>query len=822
MNNPLLEALKQKLKVQIRYFTQILHIGIDSDAFKTPLILCLSEHSLIFLDATLSSLISEVYYAHVLEVSEALNHPNSLLKFEFSPHRPQSVPKKLTLISADKNNLLKHLKCYWETDHLYRYSKVSKLQVTKTNIDITRYIKSNKRNLDLYLKPPPGSLRYEEGDYGYFIDDLFELNYNKNNGQEYFAVYEEVKYTLRLEIQGTNFVECFKDNIRVEVEKKVEDCFSDQDWGLVVNQAYIKKFNLNMDLAVWEGWEMGVASEGFQGFVIGFRRKFIPPLMDSSQILLVICKGGKYSRFFCENTADSIFSLHESDEVYRNIMQQKCDALIMNEETMKFYQDNFEIVPDKVFFASRILVSLLKTLNKQFEDPKLSKRIEMLKKNPLYRGPNPGFSGKAEVNKLLDGFIKSSYLASVGAGYKIWKNKVLRYTSYCINGGLTDNRLNYSEILPLVLKLNTESRETQGVKIFLSRLLNIRSPVLNEEIEDIVEAVSIILGTGGFSTTRIKYSPSTIWSFNQILMSALIETNYLKRELEVSLEPVLYPKFIIYLLQQKGISTNLKISAIKATSTLEDSTNFTTSTLIPHLLDNYLCKDTKIATPSAESLLSLIQFSKPNKRLLFSSLDTILNRLSSKSPQLLFSTLALLNTLSLDQTNHKMIFKKANQIIISLIMTPKYIPKNFDVIKKVLQILTVLIKDPVNNKFLTENERFLYYCIDLIGKDEETNPVLIELFQVLCNRNQTAKVFIGKKGIPRLLEYLKSSQSLKNIKSVISLFRVLSTHKNDENFKVLTTKQTVKILETLLQTTKITSEPVLTQQLKDLKDYLVN
>lgn len=57
---------------------------------------------------------------------------------------------------------------------------------------------------------------------------------------------------------------------------------------LLSSKAYIKKYNLNSDKAAWNGWEVIVRTATHDIFVTALRRKFIPPLMELFQDIIVI------------------------------------------------------------------------------------------------------------------------------------------------------------------------------------------------------------------------------------------------------------------------------------------------------------------------------------------------------------------------------------------------------------------------------------------------------------------------------------------------------------------------------------------------------
>lgn len=111
MSNPLIESLKIRLNVAIRYFSQVVHIGIEADTFRIPLVFCISQHSMLFLDCEITKLLGEVFFAHLVKVVQPKDSSGDIVRFEFSDERPTGIPKKMTLITGDRIKLLKYLKC---------------------------------------------------------------------------------------------------------------------------------------------------------------------------------------------------------------------------------------------------------------------------------------------------------------------------------------------------------------------------------------------------------------------------------------------------------------------------------------------------------------------------------------------------------------------------------------------------------------------------------------------------------------------------------------------------------------------------------------
>lgn len=169
----LLDALRQKLKAPIRYFCQVLHVGINEQPFKDPVIMCLGEHSMFILNDEMKLTLGEIFYAHITRLIEQKNKhgPQDVIRIEVSDERPRGIPAKMSIITSEKDILIKHIKCYWETDYMWRLGKIGTMWIGKENIDLKRYKTKAKDSAsrERYLYPSTASRQYALKGYGYFV-----------------------------------------------------------------------------------------------------------------------------------------------------------------------------------------------------------------------------------------------------------------------------------------------------------------------------------------------------------------------------------------------------------------------------------------------------------------------------------------------------------------------------------------------------------------------------------------------------------------------------------------------------------------------------
>lgn len=121
---------------------------------------------------------------------------------------------------------------------------------------------------------------------------------------------------------------------------------------IISSRAYVKKKNPIQDTSAWQGWTVQLRKAKSDLFVTILRRKYIPPLIDIYQDIILIstynftrkdyeAETAESRRFY--NTvhhkiADSIHSSSRSlQENYNVLIEEKANGLLMDEQTMDFF-----------------------------------------------------------------------------------------------------------------------------------------------------------------------------------------------------------------------------------------------------------------------------------------------------------------------------------------------------------------------------------------------------------------------------------------------------------------------------------------------------
>ena len=164
------------------------------------------------------------------------------------------------------------------------------------------------------------------------------------------------------------------------------------DKFLISSKPYVRKSNLIADKALCQCWETHFRFNQFDLFITVIRRSYIAPIMDMFQDI-VVCS----IKYFTEesNTMDQqaleievnkktrshlndihriiVDSVHQIEiasqtQFFKNIIEERSNALLMDESTMKFYQNNLDICPDGIKYSVSYLMQLLNTLLRSNKD----------------------------------------------------------------------------------------------------------------------------------------------------------------------------------------------------------------------------------------------------------------------------------------------------------------------------------------------------------------------------------------------------------------------------------------------------------------------
>lgn len=141
--------------------------------------------------------------------------------------------------------------------------------------------------------------------------------------------------------------------LRAAVTKMEEDPVvkKHQSFLILESKTYIKKQNPTGDKALWVGWHVKARSEHHNVFVTVLRRKYVPPLLEKFQDITLTSKLSlsidsiDFLKQVHHTAADTLHSTDKFTLVYKNLIDEKANALLMDSETINFNQYNLGVLP---------------------------------------------------------------------------------------------------------------------------------------------------------------------------------------------------------------------------------------------------------------------------------------------------------------------------------------------------------------------------------------------------------------------------------------------------------------------------------------------
>ena len=387
------------------------------------------------------------------------------------------------------------------------------------------------------------------------------------------------------------------------------------------------------------------------------------------------------------------------------------------------------------------------------------------------------------------------------------------------------NRLNLEGIFAYLMKIKLDNRDNDKIQPFIARMLDIRERSNDTEFDELHTGVIKMLESSGFTTYNDtnaapqKYTPFKQWRFNYIVMESLIKSGFMKRELDLYNLSRLYPKLLIYLLQKQECPLQLKLAVCNVSINMNEATDIQIiKSILPHLIDLYRIGNYTLATQAAIALVNLSYNHREHKQILYSSREHIIQRLSCKDNKLLSYSILLLINLSSDPSRKKIISKESKHLIRNIIVGSKILDTSIDVASKAFQLLDLYCKDHVNSDFFSNDEKFIEACAKYIGKDNECELKILILLEKLCERNQSARIFIGRKSIEKYVDMLKKIQNIEIIKKIVEFFKLICGNKDDDNYYILQRKSITKVLDGLLQNPNFNMDQNFIKLVKSLRE----
>lgn len=767
----ILKAIERVVRAPIRFVCQVEHYYLDQGSSKkNDLLICLGEHEFFMMTVDMKTYRGEVSYPHILRViRQAEDHtPADVIVLELSEDRRDNIPARVTFVTPSREKLLKHLRCYWQADYMFRLGTIRTLYVEQEEISMKVH-KAAMKKLDIplpFMRPYHGFNKIDYGNYSFFVVrgmTLISKAYGEFSGKiQPSSSNPEFDYnlTMNITIDDERLADSQQSALKYKADCAAERIVgTDEDYWMITNEPYLKGNNLAQDISAWQGWWVKLRTPTLYIIVILLRRKFIPPLMEASQDIMIIGKASTDPEEIIRMIVDSLHSNQMLVKPYKDVIDSKASALLMSEETAGYLQ-SMNYRPDEAIekWAFLFLYSLAYNIKMHGSGDSQSDMLgvlEILNKNKYIIASKPGIDSQTfeafvsspmnSVNKLMGLYsVPEEENKEGGAEPKelersTWYSKVARYLGYCLDGGLMYSQFVLADVTKAVVSGALTTAAQDEIRKALDFMLHIR--------QDKKLCLDTSLGSRIVEITKPQVDSSILYVYNEKVMVAYMEQEFIMRELDLENQLDSYYSFLDQLLTSG--STELKAAAcrdiIRISIARKEESPF--KGCINSLLLLFSRNDYKLATLAAFALVNLSRSGKDIKELIFNEREMLFKRLRCKEHMLLTQTIKIFNNLVTNQTYRVSLKDRLPKEVIS-IMTPPSIPDAIipaSVIDACMDLLSVLTKDSkIRNSLMKKNREDFMAIIGLMKERFDCETQVLSLVTKLCAKDKTAQEILSE------------------------------------------------------------------------------
>ena len=578
-----------------------------------------------------------------------------------------------------------------------------------------------------------------------------------------------------------------KEDLRFYCEEYAHQLMAEEVYWVISSNMYLKRSNMNADKASWSGWEVHIRTNKQDVLVILMRRKYIPPIMDSFTDTFFIIYGKEKTKSEIEklgmalnfpdtektlktlrDAADSMHFITTINKIYTMIVQEKANALLLDEEAFAFYQYKLKIKPKGIIFAICFMESIFKSLSRfdkaayEHLHKVLNSRYSSEMMNPKNKSLIADLRSKSQPTEVADKYNSSGINAkssddTVGRN---WRFKISKYIAYCVDGGLLSGQFTIVDILKILPSLEQDTNTKEIMMKVLDYLLYLTPEKEDHQYERLNVKAQRMVTKGGYI-------------YNQKVMRILLEQGYIERELLTQDQPQLFPNFLIHLMRTTT-SLHLKSSIcrqiiqsqadVKKNNTMTDIIKNAFKQMVSPMTELYKYANKHIAELSAVALVNLASgsASKDTKQVIMQEggAKIAVVYLECKHEGLLLYTMHLISYLCTITTNidvfmsYDLLYKIVKLLNGTEVVGTMY---NEKIIAMCFQILRQIVGTSEENK--NEVGKSLPLIIDVVLKrsdlSEPTHVEIVSLITLLALKNQDNTKSIGKSLLPFYLEKIK-------------------------------------------------------------------
>lgn len=789
---------------ECRYFELIDYVCGDQ---RKTCFACVGKHSVFFLRRDLNGPVHEgadLNYNNIAKVIQDENSDQHCL-FTLSGQLNGWSSDRLFVKAENRDQFLRHVRCNWQTDHMWRLGRVVVFPLSLHPI-------TKERHFDNYLTPYIGHRWAKFQGYRFMLPEGFVDQPNSMQEEQTGEYVNAQGVTLVVHVHEAFSLEQLghiaRDNIRwVAGDYKAQLCSEESHFYVLKNAGRAKRMNLAADIAAWFSWEIIIRTKSATLLCILLRRQYVPPICHSAQdiALLLRCPEEEWRKSELQlmlgayQMADTLCTDAPNVAIYRDMVQAKLDSLRFDEDGMEWIGSHLKLKTRWQTEAKRWVRTLWNLLCQEAVPGFDSSLLTASPAEVLVDGePDEEWTELEDIEDFTE-FIADMYTRGEGLpldgkqGKALdddtrlriqnqWLARVGRYFAWAVDGGLLGARFNLDLLIEGMEHLAEEAaKKAQSSFLFM---LHLRPRDMTKPYLEVSPV------------QQLKEKNISQWMFNDRVMLAILSTDLLKKQIGKGRDADFF--LCLSNLLEASCGVNLKAYICRlfmelqlgagdaGAAAISEDTNLM---VVPALLSLLNSGGLFLATYASAALVNMSNGNQSVKRVLMGhNMATLAVRnINSKDDDLGYYTLMLMVNLTKEPHNRSIIASAGLMPCLYDILTSSYHQvrpaKGKDdegglsnaalgslAKERLLTQVAIVIGQFCNDDGFREQfidmyphtvKCMLYIFTTTTLGSTLSNKVMFALKQLCASRNDQKHV-IGSYAIPHLLEGLSSPDTEKN------------------------------------------------------------
>lgn len=524
-----LEAIAMKTRQEMRYF-ELVKATCGESPFNCYM--CLGKHAIFFVGPDLNKIHEgwEVFYAYLMKVVQDRNSENTLMLVLADNKSQWWKSDRLFIRCENRELMLKHLRCSWQTDHMWRVGRVGMFPLSRHEL--------TKEQFDPPVKPFINYKWVTYNQYCLMVPCDFECQPNSIQAGNTGEYINESGISLHLHVHEPltfdQLGQMRRDHIRwVAEEYKLQLVRGERQFYVLRNQQRQKRMNLAGDMAAWYCWEIIIMTPSATLICLLLRRQFIPPVCNTAQDIAVLLrcpldnKGNLPKALLIEAhlIADSICPDAPTVIPYRKIVKAKLDGLRFDDESFDWIKSHLKLNTRWQNYAKAFLKAILrifvegnpKTFGEDFlRLPELKPEEHSSDEEAEERIPEDLDQIIREVESYRDEMLPDDRTERLKVKNR-WVNRVARYFAWAVDGGVLHSKFTL-DIMVEHITLLPDAAYKNALKA-LRFMLHVRPLDMTKPYDE------------SPLVTHLKETNLKEFTFNDRVIRALLTQDYLRKRL---------------------------------------------------------------------------------------------------------------------------------------------------------------------------------------------------------------------------------------------------------------------------------------------------